>query len=289
MVGSPLMWWDEFVDEYLALNRAMWDSRAATHAASRSYDLDRFRDDPQAISDVVRFDVPRLGSIAGLDVIHLQCHIGTDTLSLHRLGANVTGLDLSPASLAEARALAEQVKADISYIEGDVYSAPDLLGRARFDVVYTGIGAVCWLPSIDRWAQTVAALLRPGGRLFIRDCHPMLGTLDVVDDQIVMDYPYFEHDDALVFEDTTSYVDHVQPLPGLPSREWSHGLAEIITAVTRHGMTLELVAEHDSVPWEALPGKMTLSPDHPGEFRLADRPERLAASFTLAAVRNDVE
>ena len=277
------------MEEYLEFNRAMWDSRAATHAVSKAYDLDRFRTDPQAISDVVRFDLPLLGSIDGLQAVHLQCHIGTDTLSLHRLGASVTGLDLSPASLAEARALADEVGADIPYVEGDVYSAPDLLGRERFDLVYTGIGAICWLPSIDRWAQTVAALLKPGGRLFIRDCHPMLGTLDVVDEQIVMDYPYFEHDEALVFEETTSYVDHVSPLPGIPSREWSHGLAEIFTALTRHGLGVDVFAEHDSVPWEALPGKMANHPEHPGEFRLAERPERLAASFTLSATRNPVE
>ncbi len=273
------------MDDYLELNRAMWDSRASTHQDSRAYDLDRFRHDPAAISDVVRFDLPRLGDVRGLDTVHLQCHIGTDTVSLHRLGAQVTGLDLSPASLAVARRLVADVGAPIDLVESDVYAAPDVLGRERFDLVYTGIGAICWLPSIDRWAATVAALLRPGGRLFIRDCHPMAGVLDVLDGRIVLDYPYFEQPDALVFETTTSYVDHVAPLPGLPSREWSHGIGEIVMAVMDHGMDLELLAEHDSIPWEALPGLMAAHPDHPGEFRLADRPERLAASFTLAARR----
>jgi len=272
-------------DEYLALNRAMWDSRAAKHAASRAYDLDRFRTDPAAVSDVVAFDRERLGDLRGLDAVHLQCHIGTDTISLHRLGARVSGLDLSPASLDVARALATETGAPVEFVESDVYAAPDVLGRERFDLVYTGIGAICWLPSIDRWAQTVAALLRPGGRLFIRDCHPMLGVLDVVDGAISLDYPYFERAEALEFAETTSYVDHVEPLPGLPSREWSHGIGEIVTAVMAHGLSLELLVEHDSVPWEALPGLMETHPDHPGEFRLADRPDRVAASFTLAARR----
>lgn len=272
------------MEEYLRLNRAMWDSRAARHAASASYDLDRYRRDPGAISDVVRFDLPRLGDVGGLDTVHLQCHIGTDSLSLHRLGATVTGLDLSPASLAEARALAAEVGADIDYVESDVFDAPEVLGRERFDLVYTGIGAICWLPSIDRWAATVAALLRPGGRLVFRDCHPMLGTLDVVDDRIELVYPYAEHVEPLVFEDTASYVDPTDhSLPGLPSREWAHGLAEILTALMAHGMVLETVLEHDSVPWVALPGHMTPHPDHPGEVRLSDRPERLAASFTVVA------
>jgi SAM-dependent methyltransferase len=196
----------------------------------------------------------------------------------------VTGLDLSPASLAEARRLAADVGADITYVESDVYAAPDALGHSRFDVVYTGIGAICWLPSIDRWAATVAALLRPGGRLVFRDCHPMLGTLEVVDGRIELVYPYAEHDEPLVFEDTASYVDPSDhSLPGLPSREWAHGLAEILMALMAHGMRVETVLEHDSVPWVALPGFMEPHPDHPGEVRLADRPERLAASFTVVA------
>ncbi|WP_286690105.1 MULTISPECIES: class I SAM-dependent methyltransferase [unclassified Aeromicrobium] len=273
------------MEEYQRLNRAMWDSRAARHAASTSYDLDRYRRDPHAISDVVRFDQPRLGDITGLDVVHLQCHIGTDTLSLHRLGGRVTGLDLSPASLDEARHLAADVGAEITYVESDVHAAPDVLGRGAFDVVYTGIGAVCWLPSIDRWAATVAALLRPGGRLVFRDCHPMLGTLEVVDGRIEMVYPYAEHVRPLVFTDTASYVDpDDHSLPGLPSHEWSHGLAEILTALLAHGMTLETVLEHDSVPWVPLPGFMSPHPDLPGEHRLTDRPERLAASFTIVAM-----
>ena len=271
------------MDSYLEQNRAMWDSRVEAHVGSRAYDLDRFRTDPAALSDVVQFDLPRLGDVSGLRAVHLQCHIGTDTLSLHRLGADVVGLDVSPRSLEAARTLAAETGAEIPYVEADVYDAPTVLGADSFDLVYTGIGAVCWLPSIDRWAETVASLLRPGGRLFFRDGHPMLGTLEVEDGRIELRYPYFEHAEPLVFTDTTSYVDHVKPLPGLPSQEWSHALSEIVTSLLRHGLVLDSLAEHDSIPWEGLPGLMEPHPDHPGEYRLAGHPERLAASFTLTA------
>jgi len=75
------------VSDYRDVNLAHWNERAAAHAASPGYGLQRFRDDPAHLSDIVRFDRPRLGDIAGLRGLHLQCHIGTDTLSLHRLGA----------------------------------------------------------------------------------------------------------------------------------------------------------------------------------------------------------
>ena len=89
--------------DYTQLNRASWDDRAAAHAASPGYAVDRLTGDPGYLSEVVRFDLPLLGDISGLRGVHLQCHIGTDTISLARLGADMTGLDFSPASLAQAR------------------------------------------------------------------------------------------------------------------------------------------------------------------------------------------
>jgi SAM-dependent methyltransferase len=133
--------------------------------------------DPTRLSDVVRFDLPRLGDINGKRGIHLQCHIGTDTISLHRLGATMTGLDFSSESIAIGRRIAADARADVDFVESDVYSAPAVVGGG-FDFVYTGVGALCWLPDIRRWARTVADLLRPGGRLFLREYHPMTWAVD---------------------------------------------------------------------------------------------------------------
>ena len=160
--------------DYRDVNRANWDERVPAHAASPDYAVDRFTDDPAFLSGVVSFDLPRLGDIAGLDGVHLQCHIGTDTVSLARLGARMTGLDFSPAALEQGRRLAAATGVDVDFVESDLYGAPEALGTERFDLVYTGIGAICWLPDIRRWANVVATLLRPGGRLFMREGHPVL-------------------------------------------------------------------------------------------------------------------
>ncbi len=291
---------DAELPEYLTVNRANWDSRAPIHV--KNYGIDRLLADPTALSDVVAFDVPRLGDLTGLDVLHLQCHIGTDTLSLHRLGGRVTGLDFSPASLAEARWLAEQAGASIDYIESDVYSAPEALAGRRFDLVFTGIGAIGWLPDIRRWAQVVAALLRPGGRLFIREGHPVLWASVAVrlgvdpDDRVqqpwitaadgltvALELPYFEGLEPVIWNDDTTYAgDELVTSP--QTMEWNHGLAEVITALMDAGLRLTSLTEHDSVPWEALPGLMELGED--GEYRLKDRPRRLPASYTLTAVKD---
>jgi SAM-dependent methyltransferase len=268
-----------------AVNRAHWDERAPAHAASPGYAVDRFLADPTFISDVVRFDLPRLGDLRGLRGVHLQCHIGTDTISLSRLGARMTGLDFSPPALVEARKLTAATGADVDFVESDVYGAADVVPRGSFDLVFTGIGALCWLPSVSRWARVVADLLAPGGRLFLREGHPMLWALDERrTDALVVGYPYFETADALVFDEPGSYVEVDVDLKATETRSWNHGLGEIVTALLDVGLTMTMLVEHDSVPWEALPGQMELTSVK--EWRLADRPERLAHSYTLQASKS---
>ena len=273
------------MEEYLEVNRASWDERATAHAASPDYAVARFAEDPGFLSDVVRFDLPRLGDISGLRGVHLQCHIGTDTVSLARLGARMTGLDLSPAAVAEARQLAERAGADVDFVETDTYSAVDVLGREQFDLVFTGIGAICWLPDIARWAQVVADLLRPGGRLFIREGHPVLWALDDArpDGLLALEHPYFEHERASVWDDPGTYVETDVTFVHNTTHSWNHGLGEIVSALLGNGLELTMLEEHDSVPWEALIGQMEKLEG--GEHRVADRPERLPHSYTLQAVK----
>ncbi len=272
-------------DDYLDLNRASWDERAPAHAASPDYNVQRFLEDPAYISGVVQFDRALLGDLSGLRGVHLQCHIGTDTVGLSRLGARMTGLDFSSAALAEARALVARSEDDVSFVESDVYDAVSALGGEKFDLVFTGIGALCWLPSISRWAATVAALLKPGGRLFIREGHPMLWALADArpDGLLVVDFPYFERDEATVWDEGGTYVETDVVFTANTTHSWNHGLGEIVMALMAEGLQVTGLVEHDSVPWEALPGQMTK--DDRGEWRLTDRPWRLAASYTLQAVK----
>ena len=273
------------MDDYLNINRANWDERAPAHATSPDYKLEQFVENPTVLSDVVRFDRPLLGDVHGLTGVHLQCHIGTDTISLSRLGARMTGLDFSPASIEQARALAARSGGHLRFVESNVYDAVSALGGEQFDLVFTGIGALCWLPSISRWAGTIAALLRPGGRLFIREGHPMLWSLadERSDDALVVDFPYFERAEPEVWQESGTYVETDAVFTANTTHSWNHGLGEIVTALMAEDLQVTGLVEHDSVPWDALPGQMTKD-DH-GEYRLTDRPWRLAASYTLQAVK----
>lgn len=274
------------MDDYRVLNRASWDERVPAHAASPDYMLERFVEDPDFISGVVRFDVPRLGVISGLRGVHLQCHIGTDTVSLARLGARMSGLDFSTPAIEQAQGFADRLGLEVDFHQADVYDAVEVLGAASYDLVFTGIGAIGWLPSIERWANTVAGLLKPGGRLFIREGHPMLWALEGSKHPglITLGYPYFETEAPMVWDEGGTYVATDVEFQHNVTHEWNHGLAEIMNALMNAGMDITAFAEHDSVPWEALPGHMTLDPES-GEWRLTEHPERLPASYTLQARR----
>lgn len=272
------------MDDYLSVNRANWDDRVPLHVGSPDYGVQRYLDDPAALSGVVEFDRPRLGDLHGIRGIHLQCHICTDTISLARLGATMTGLDFSAAALIEARSLAERSGARIEFVESDVYSALDVAPPHSFGLVCTGIGALCWLPRIDQWTEVVDGLLGPGGRLFVRDIHPMAFALnDSGPGPLVVDLPYFETADPIVTSADVSYVTSEATLSATTTHEWNHGLGEIVTALLDRGLAITCLTEHDSLPFEAFPGRMILGTD--GEWRFTEHRERVPLSFTLQATR----
>jgi len=249
------------------------------HAASSTYDLAGLAADPRALSKVVAFDAPVLGDLGGVDAVHLQCHIGTDTVSLARLGARVTGADFSPTALAVARDLAAACGIEARFVEADLYAVPETLCR-DYDLVYTGVGALCWLPDIACWARVVAGLLRPAVRLYVRDEHPMLCTLfDAGDgDLLRVALPYFEGSPLRWFQEET-YTDG-PPVSSPELYQWNHGLGKIVQAVIDAGLTVSALREHRECEWPALP---RLVEGDDGKFRLPAGADEIPLMFTLEA------
>ena len=277
--------WSGKLNDYRSDNLANWNERAPAHAQSHDYGTLQLIADPESLSDVVTFDRPRLGDLRGLKVVHLQCHIGTYTISLARLGAEVTGLDFSDQAIEQARVLAEQAGVRATFVQADLYQALDVLPRESFDLVFTGIGALCWLPHIRPWADIVSNLLVPGGRLFLREGHPMMWSLDESrsDDLLVVRYPYFETPEPITEEDPGTYVITDTTFTANTSHSWNHGLGEIVTALMDAGLELTMLEEHRSVPWNALPGHMVMLEN--GEYILAENSARLPLTYTLQARR----
>ena len=128
------------------------------HLASRFYDVEQWLADPPRATPR---ELEALGDPSGLELVHLQCHFGLDTLAWADAGARVTGLDFSPEAIRTAEDLAVRAGlADRStFVCANVFDAAEVLGPETFDIVYVSLGALHWLPSVDRWADQVA---RPG-------------------------------------------------------------------------------------------------------------------------------
>lgn len=271
--------WDAARD----VNRANWDDRVPVHL--RGYGIPDF-DDPAHLSSVVREDLAVFADflpdgIDGLDVCHLQCHIGTDTISLARAGARVTGLDFSRPALDAAASLAAAHDARVRWVESDVLDAAAAIND-DFDLVYTSIGAICWLKDLHRWATQIAALLRPGGFFYIRDGHPMLYALDEHAAELVVRHRYFGNGRPQMWDGDTSYagegtVEHTR------TYEWPHALSEVVNALIGAGLRLVRMDEGRMLPWQFSP-RMEAVPE--GWVWPQGERDLMPCTFTLVARRD---
>ncbi len=269
-------------DRYFEGNRANWDERVPIHIASQGYDMTGFLRGEKQLTRTEREEV---GDVRGKRLLHLQCHFGMDTLNWARLGATVTGLDLSPAGVEAARRLATYAEiADTRFVEANVYDAPEALDGETFDIVYTGIGALNWLPDIKAWARAAAACVAPGGFLYLIECHPVLWSLDDAgpDPAFVLKYPYFETvEPGYVAEDAQTYTDGPLLTQAPVSYEWNHGLGETIDALLQAGLHLDFVHEHREVYWQALP--WMVPGDDPRAWVLPEHADRVPLMYSLRA------
>lgn len=235
-------------DDWLELNRNNWEDRVPIHLTSDFYDVEGFR----AGGDALRaYEVEEVGEVRGRRLLHLQCHFGMDTLSWGRRGARVTGLDFSPSAVETARALARDVdQPGARFVTSDVYRAVEALGNATFDIVYTGVGALCWLPDIPRWARVVSELVEPGGFLYLNEFHPVTDMLDEDGRSVVHDY--FEP--AGQVEDIPHSYTGDQPLAQhIRTVQWSHPLGEVVTSLLEAGLRIELLRERDFTMFSRYP------------------------------------
>jgi SAM-dependent methyltransferase len=267
------------VDERLEANRANWDDRTDVHVASRFYDVEgwlRTEREPRPR------EVEALGDVSGLTLLHPQCHFGLDTLAFARAGARVTGLDFSSVAIDAARDIARRAGlADrATFVCADVLDAVNALDHQTFEIVYVSLGALTWLPSVDRWASQVAALVAPGGRFYLHDGHPVAWSL--ADDRLCLEHTYFEEVEPLVDDSDETYTDARRPIVDRRHYEWNHGLGETVTALIKHGLRLEWLAEHD---WTVFPRFPWLVSDGTGTWRTPPDMPRAPLTFSLLASR----
>jgi SAM-dependent methyltransferase len=263
-------------DDWLDINRAMWDERVPIHVGSDFYDVRSFLAGESTLRD---FEVTEMGEVAGCTLVHPQCHFGLDTLSWARLGARVTGLDFSPPAVQAAKDIAARAGIAARFVQTNVYDALQALGGRQFDVVYTGLGAIIWLPDIERWAHTMMSLLTPGGRFYLAEFHPLTSVF--ADESLDLAQSYFDRGPH-TYDEPGTYADLDAPTEHNRSIEWAWTLGDVISAVTSAGLKLEFLHEHD---YTLFPRWPFLEHDERGRYRLPAHIPSLPLMFSLRAIR----
>jgi SAM-dependent methyltransferase len=259
-------------EDALRENNALWDEWTRIHESSAFYDLDGFKRGGIRLSS---YELEEIGSVEGLDLLHLQCHFGIDTLSWARLGARVTGADFSGAAVDLAASISAEIGLpEARFVRSAIDDLPTVL-EGDFDLVYTSRGVLGWLPDIRRWAEVVAHFVRPGGRFYITEIHPMAQAFEnegVAPGELVLQYPYWEHAQPLSFPVKGSYADEEAAVVTEMEHGWDHGLGEIVTALIEAGLRIESLREYPFCEWkldflvEGDDGRWRLPPSVKGEL-----------------------
>jgi SAM-dependent methyltransferase len=223
------------------LNRAMWDERVPLHVRSSIYDVPNFKASGLSLRP---HEIEDLGDVTGKELIHLQCHFGQDTLSWARLGANVTGLDFSEPAIRAAIELAAEIGVHARFVTSDVYDAPEAVGGHTFDIVYTGVGALCWLPDMTQWAKVVFELLRPGGELYLYEFHPLKWIFGEADRPEILD-TYFPPPEGVALGGVTYAAAKTTSASDTTTIQWNHSLGEVVTALAEAGLHVLSLRELD--------------------------------------------
>ncbi len=265
----------------LELNRRNWDDRARIHGQDRIYDSRALIAGASSLTEVELEALGwAVGDVNGLEVIHLQCHIGFDSISLARMGAVVTGLDFSPVALAKAADLARRCAVRLDLVQSEVCDPPARLHQ-RFDLAYATIGVLCWIEDVGAWMRAAFGLLRPGGRLVLVEMHPLQAMIDTVD-PLVLDIPY-NFDGPHVFDSPGSYTDRDAPVDSTSTVEYSHGLGEVVSAAIDAGFEIRRLAERTDSPCDH---RGDLGPPDPdGRHRLRLGGGLVPLLYTLVARR----
>ena len=261
---------------YIEINRQSWNNRTETHLKSEFYDLDNFVKGKTSLNSI---ELDLLGDVKGKTILHLQCHFGQDTISLSRLGAEVTGIDLSDKAIQSAQQIAKDTHSNANFICCDIYDLPNHLDK-QFDIVFTSYGTIGWLPDLDKWANIVSHYLKPNGQFVFVEFHPVVWMFD--DNFEKIGYNYF-NSGAIVESESGTYADKTAEI----SQEnvmWNHGLSEVMNSLINNGLEINSLNEYDYSPYNCFNKTVEFEPN---KYRIAHLQNKIPMVFSIVAKKKN--
>ena len=265
-------------ENYKEINRQSWNNKVASHLQSAFYDLPGFLSGKTSLNEI---ELKLLGDIKGKSILHLQCHFGQDTISLSRLGADVTGVDLSDKAIETAKQIAKDTKSNAKFICCDIYDLPEHLDK-QFDIVYTSYGTIGWLPDLDKWAKIISTFLKPGGQFVFVEFHPVVWMFD--DNFEKIGYNYFNAN-AIIETESGTYADKTADL----TQElvtWNHPLSEVLNSLIKNDLVINYLDEYDYSPYNCFNKTIEFEPK---KYRIEHLDNKIPMVYSIVATkRNNV-
>jgi SAM-dependent methyltransferase len=235
-------------------NRQSWNAATRAH---NSHKRDQAAFLRAGGSTLFPEELALVGELSGRSLLHLCCNAGQDTLSLARLGARATGIDISDEAIEFARQLSTEAGVGAEFERADVY---DWLPRAardrrRFDRVFMTYGVLGWMSDLDLLFRGIAGVLEHGGRVVSLEFHP---SAMVFDENLKLKYPYFRDAGPYRWDDGVSdYValsgEALTPSGWIDGErdfknphvvwEFPHSVSELVGAALGAGLRIEIVRE----------------------------------------------
>lgn len=228
-------------DNYIEINRKSWNKRTDVHVKSDFYDNENFKKGKCSLNQI---ELDLLGNIDGKSILHLQCHFGQDTISLNRLGAQTTGVDLSDKSINYAKQLAKETNSSAKFICCNIYDLQNHLSE-KFDIIYTSYGTIGWLPDLKKWADIIQHFLKPKGEFVFVEFHPFVWMYD--DDFNALQYNYF-NTGPIVETETGTYADNKSNIVQ-ENITWNHSISEVLQNLINSGLSIKTIQEFDYSPY----------------------------------------
>ena len=260
------------MQNYLDINRKSWNAKVAPHLKSDFYFVEEFLKGRTSLNSI---ELDLLGDINGKEILHLQCHFGQDSISLSRMGAKVTGIDLSDQAIEAAKDLAQQCGTDTEFVVSDVYELPKVLD-GKFDIVYTSYGTIGWLPDLEKWAGVISHFLKPGGKLVFVEFHPVIWMFD--DDFTHVKYSYF-NEKPIVETYEGTYADQSAELVQ-EYVMWNHPTSEVLGSLLKENLVLQSFEEYDWSPYACFRHNEEFEK---GKYRIPQLGNRVPHVFSLVA------
>lgn len=262
---------------YLEINRNSWNHKTETHLKSEFYDLDGFLNGKTSLKEI---ELNLLGDIKGKSILHLQCHFGQDTISLSRIGANVTGIDLSDKAIESAKKIAADTHSNAKFICCEIYDLPNRLDE-KFDIVFTSYGTICWLPDLDKWAKIISEFLKPNGQFVFVEFHPVVWMFDDNFEKIF--YRYFNSGPIVEIENGT-YADKTAEITQ-ESVGWNHGVSEVVNNLIKNGLEIKLFDEFDYSPYNCFNKTVEFEPK---KYRIEHLENKIPMVFSIVAEKKNI-